>query len=361
MKVTMGATIQSKFKVMSYNTKFDGYPHLINDFAGKIKEVGPAVVGLQECQDRDNLASKAGYTALTETGNQNYIMYNPNVVRLLDGGNMRIPRDNYAERAITWGKFQLLDTSLMFWVFNTHLPHNHGEASSRHTHAKIAGMLVDKIRELGADNDPVVIVGDMNSFASKYNKVEGGGFESNLNDKGYDTAYIGHGNPGFGQLDKILNSKQLVSHNCADTGTGKSDHSSIACEFTLVGTGTGTQQPDSPSPPGTTKKDRCGCKPGWGWSTTTQSCGRNSDGKYTEFDEYCPPPMKDDSGSISRSIQAFQNCGVHTGKFSLEYGKYTHAQLKEKTYHLMQFAIPKGLKVTLFRDDNFQGPSVEIK
>eukprot|EP00122_Pirum_gemmata_P001049 Pgem_evm1s936 len=276
----MSATVQSnsRFKVMSYNTKYDGYPHLLHDFADKIREIRPAVVGLQECQDRDGLARASGYTALTNTGKQNYILYDQDTVKLLEYGHMRIPKDDYAERAITWGKFQTVDTFSVFWVFNTHLPHAHGEASSKSTHAHIARMLIEKRRELRADNDPTIIVGDMNSFASNYNDVNvGGGFESNLNANGFNTAYIGKGDPGFAKLDKILNSKELTPSNCADTGTGNSDHTSITCDFTLEGAG-GTNQ------------DRCGCKPGWGWSTTTQSCGRNSDGKYTMPNEYCPPP-----------------------------------------------------------------------
>merc|ERR1711879_606061 len=84
----------------------------------------------------------------------------------------RIPRDNYAERAITWGQFKLGDATI--WFFNTHLPHNHNEASSKTTHAKIANMPLEKRRELGAENEPSIVVGDMNSFASDYNKIGGG-------------------------------------------------------------------------------------------------------------------------------------------------------------------------------------------
>merc|ERR1712129_260839 len=46
--------------------------------------------------------------------------------------------------------------------FNTHLPHNHGQARSKNTHARIARSLLKKRAELGAGNMPTVIVGDMN-------------------------------------------------------------------------------------------------------------------------------------------------------------------------------------------------------
>merc|ERR1711972_1307951 len=95
---------------------------------------------------------------------------------------MPIPRDLYADRAITWGRFRL--GTHEFYFFNTHLPHNHGEAASKSTHAKIASMLLAKRRELGAEDMPTIVVGDMNSFASDWNKVQGGGFESNLQANG---------------------------------------------------------------------------------------------------------------------------------------------------------------------------------
>jgi hypothetical protein len=92
-------------KVMSYNTEYTGYNDgRINAFAQKIAEVAADVVGLQECQDPNTLATLAGYTLLPATGSQNYIVYNANRVQQLDSGSMNIPSDNYAQRAITWGK-----------------------------------------------------------------------------------------------------------------------------------------------------------------------------------------------------------------------------------------------------------------
>eukprot|EP00122_Pirum_gemmata_P001515 Pgem_evm1s1362 len=226
----------SRFSVMSYNTKYNGYPHLLNSFANKIRQVNPTVVGLQECQDRDGLARQSGYDAMTEIGHINYILYDSQRVTVLQGGAMSIPRDNYAERAITWGKYQITinETLASFWVFNTHLPHNHNEAWAKSTHGQIAHMLLEKIDELNATNDPTVVVGDMNPFASDYNQYPGGGFESNLNDNGFITAYIGQGNPGFSALDKILYRNNLTPSNCGDTGTGGSDHPSITCDFSFT-------------------------------------------------------------------------------------------------------------------------------
>merc|ERR1712232_756304 len=148
------------------------------------------------------------------------------------GGSMRIPRDAYAPRYITWGEFKLGET--VIWFFNNHLPHNHREARSLKTHAKIARMLLDKRRELGAGDAPTIVVGDMNSHASNFNKVEGGGFESNLVANNFTLAYTARGGPGYGGIDKILYSTAHWTHSgCDDTGTGGSDHTSITCELTL--------------------------------------------------------------------------------------------------------------------------------
>jgi len=218
--------------VMSYNTEYKDYNARMGGYAKKIAEVQPAIVGLQECQNRDGLAGLAHYAANLKTGKQNYMLFNPDMVQLVDGGSLRIPRDLYAERAITWGKFRLGSRDIFF--FNTHLPHNHGEAASQHTHAKIAEMFFKLRRELGAADAPTIVVGDMNSFASNWNKVEGGGFESNLQNKGFKNAYTAHGNPGYSGLDHIMySSAHWTVSKCHDAGTGGSDHSSITCDMTL--------------------------------------------------------------------------------------------------------------------------------
>lgn len=219
-------------KVMSYNTEYKNYNARMGGYADKIKAIAPAIVGLQECQDRDGLARKSGYRANTETGRQNYMLFDPSKVSFVSGGHMRIPRDNYAPRAITWGKFKLGGVTI--WFFNTHLPHNHNEAHSQTTHARIADMFLQKRRELGAESAPTIVVGDMNSHASNFNKVHTGGFESNLESNGFVWAYTARGRPGYSGIDHILYSSEHWTHSgCKDTGTGGSDHTSITCDLTL--------------------------------------------------------------------------------------------------------------------------------
>jgi len=146
-----------------------GYPSRVSNYGRKIYEVDAAVVGTQENQDKYALARASGYSLVPIEGNRNPIYYNPSMVSYIDGssGTMRIPRDNYAQRYISWAQFRFGNIS--FWHFNTHLPHNHNEAHSRNTHARIAKMLLQKRTELGADNAPTVVTGDMNPFASNGN------------------------------------------------------------------------------------------------------------------------------------------------------------------------------------------------
>jgi len=212
---------------MSYNTEYRGYPSRVSQYGAKIREVGAAVVGTQECQDSAALANAAGYSVVPGTGFQNPILYNPSKVSYVGGtgGFMQIPNDNYAERTVTWAQFQTGGNA--WWFFNTHLPHPHGAAASRNTHAGIANMVLQKRRELGAEDSPTVVTGDMNPFASS--GASEGSFESNLVAGGFFKAYQGRGNPGYGGLDKIFaSSAHWTSSNGADHGTGGSDHPAIA-------------------------------------------------------------------------------------------------------------------------------------
>merc|ERR1712151_693102 len=104
------------------------------------------------------------------------------------------------------------------------------------THAKIAKMLLEKRKELSAESAPTIVVGDMNSHASHFNKVAGGGFESNLEANGFTWAYTAKGGHwrGHGGIDHILYSTEHWTHSgCHDSGTGGSDHTSITCDLTL--------------------------------------------------------------------------------------------------------------------------------
>jgi len=216
-------------KVMSYNTQYSGYPKRVGQFGAKIRDVGAAVVGTQECQDKEALAAASGYGLVPGTGFQNPIFYSSQVSFVAgSSGWMKLPSDNYASRALTWAKFRL--GSADFWFFNTHLPHRHGMAASSSTHSNIAQTLLQKRKELGAGDAPTVVVGDMNPFASAGAVAT---FESMLVAAGFEKSYQARGSPGFGGLDKIFASSHWSSSNGADQGTGSSDHPAIAVDLVL--------------------------------------------------------------------------------------------------------------------------------
>lgn len=222
---------------MSYNTNYKGYSDgRVGAFGSHIRSIGPAVVGLQECQDADALRSATGgaYERVYGTGTQNYILYDPARFDVVDGtqGWMAVTSDNYAPRTITWAQFRWKGSSGTFWFFNTHLPHNNGPATSPNTHAGIAQQFLRKTNELGANGEPTVVVCDCNPFAS--NGSNQGSFESNLNAAGFRTAYVGTGQyGGFGGLDKIFVSVNWNVISAQDEGTGSSDHPAITADLQL--------------------------------------------------------------------------------------------------------------------------------
>jgi len=92
-------------KAMSYNTEYSGYSDgRLPNFAAKMREVAADIVGVQECQNPNGLASASGYAVLTDTGPQNYIFYKTDRLQALNRGYMNIPRDNFSQRTITWGQ-----------------------------------------------------------------------------------------------------------------------------------------------------------------------------------------------------------------------------------------------------------------
>ncbi len=221
-------------KVMSYNTLYTNYPGHGGDDAS-MKQLGdniinlnPTVLGTQETQDRFLLEDYTdGLLKLVPDTEGNPIYYNPQKVGLKTSGWFSIPRDDYAERTITYAEFNCGDAE--FWLFNTHLPHKHNEAGAEGTHAKIAQMLLDKKQELGADYNATVITGDFNSFASDGDPQ--GSFESNIIANGdfaksYQAEHWG--------IDKIFHSRtSWTAANGADGPHGGSDHTPIHVELTM--------------------------------------------------------------------------------------------------------------------------------
>merc|ERR1712157_387643 len=194
------------------------------------------IVGLQECQDASGIASASGYAYVTSSGNSNTILYKSSRLQELKSGRFNVPRDDYAQRNISWTRFRIIKGSgvgTVFFFFNTHLPHRHNQASDPNTHATIADMLLDKRNELGAEHSPTVVTGDCNPFASA--GASRGSFESNLRSSGIELVHVGTGRTGgYAGLDKIFASRDHWDwSNGADVGTGSSDHPAIVADFAL--------------------------------------------------------------------------------------------------------------------------------
>jgi endonuclease/exonuclease/phosphatase family metal-dependent hydrolase len=228
----LDASDGNSVNVMSYNTEYTGYRDgRVPAFGEKIVEVSPDVVGLQECQDANALArASPGYTVLSGTGPQNYILYDNQRVEAMESGWWDITRDTYAQRTITWGKFKVRSSGNVFWFFNTHLPHPLGNAADTNTHSRIAQQLAEKRTELGAGSASTIVVCDCNPFASS--GASNGSFESNLDARGISRIYMAgerNSQGGHRGLDKIFASdNDWTTVSAGDRGTGSSDHPAIS-------------------------------------------------------------------------------------------------------------------------------------
>lgn len=223
-------------RVLSYNTEYVGYPGRVAAYGAKVREVSPAVAGLQECQDGPAMARASGLSLVPRTGNGNNMLYDPGRVRLVASGHWGITSDCYAARTVAWARYELRSGGREFWHFNTHLPHNGCAATSRNTHARIARQLLEKRAALGAGGAPAVVTGDCNPFASA--GAREGSFESNLRDRGsIAKLYQGTGrHGGYGGLDKIFASAgdwATAGSGGQDHGTGSSDHPAISIDLAL--------------------------------------------------------------------------------------------------------------------------------
>ena len=223
-------------RVMSYNTLYTNFPSaggndkkmkLIGD---NIINMNPVVLGTQETQDKLLLEQYTNglLTLVPNTDFQNPIYYNPNKVSLETSGWFSIPSDDYSSRTFTYANFKL--DSISFWLFNTHMPHKHGEAGAINTHANIAQILLEKRSDLGANGTPTVIIGDFNTFASDGDPL--GSFENNIVNggdftKSYQAMHWG--------IDKIFHSTEhWTAVNGYDGPFGGSDHTPILVELTLA-------------------------------------------------------------------------------------------------------------------------------
>merc|ERR1712151_1396331 len=174
------------------------------------KQLQADIVGTQETQDKHGLARSCGLTLVDGTDFQNPMYYDSGKVSVTTSGWETIPRDNYADRTYTWATFSRGGRSVS--LFNTHLPHKHGEAGPINAHKMVAEQIARKAQPM---NGCKVIMGDMNPHA--------GDFKGEISRLGF--RLVAESEPNLGGYDQIFVSSECGSvSNTGDGPNGGSDH-----------------------------------------------------------------------------------------------------------------------------------------
>ena len=178
-----GFPVVAQLKVISYNIKYanenDGrnsWSQRKDHLAGQLKFYEPEIFGVQEAlhsqleflkdelneyeyfgKGRDDGAQKGEFSA---------IFFKAERFELLEQGTFwlsatpEIPDkgwDAAYPRVCTYGKFREKATGKEFWVFNTHFDHVGKEARKKSAH-----LIHKKIEELNKNDEPVILMGDLN-------------------------------------------------------------------------------------------------------------------------------------------------------------------------------------------------------
>lgn len=185
---------------VSYNIQYNN-AHGLTGPGKSIKTMKADVVGTQETQDKHGLARTSSRTLVEGTDFQNPMYYDPNKMAVVSSGWENIPRDNYASRTYVWATFSVGDKTAT--LFNTHLPHKHGESGPINAHKVVASQIAEKGKSIGGCQ---VIMGDMNPHA--------GDFKGEISRLGYKL--VAESRSQLGGYDQIF-----VSSECGEvSGTG---------------------------------------------------------------------------------------------------------------------------------------------
>jgi len=256
---TSSGCTNEEFRVATYNilyTNCGGYSDYCNCASSSpanyaANNIRPDVLGTQEngCQvdfgnDMGSPYEVVPYTC--QSCNHNAIYFNSNNIQYdgVAGVEETVYRDNYSTRMYSWAKMRTKG-GFVFWVFNVHNPHEHGNPSG--FQGDIAEQMIDKWQELGGD-EPAVFTGDFNphkdnnrweSYATSHGLTKVG--ESDGGVCGFcDQIYVSNG-------DFDIVSTQVH-------GSGGSDHNAYSA---VLRPRCGGSNPNSPpvSPPGNENSD----------------------------------------------------------------------------------------------------------
>ncbi|CEG42861.1 Endonuclease/exonuclease/phosphatase [Plasmopara halstedii] len=174
---------QPTFKIMTFNLRnsreddgLNGWDYRKHHVADIIARYQPYIMGTQEGykEQLEELKSllKHPYERFglerENDGEHEQIFYDPTVVERLEDGNFWLSEepdtpwkkgwDAACVRMATWGKFRLLATQQVLYVFNTQL--DHMGIQSRRESSKL---LWDRIQKIAGDA-PVFLIGDFNTY-----------------------------------------------------------------------------------------------------------------------------------------------------------------------------------------------------
>lgn len=190
--VTQEGTLHAT-RVASYNVRRAGkekdeknfWPNRVKRVAGRIGEINPDVIGLQEAtkaQIEDLKALLLDFDAVGEgrgpswgglgADEANPIFYKKDAYELLDSGTFSINKTpfwtplsykatGWLPRICTWVKLEDKKSKKIFYVYNTHLDNKYDLA--RELGAKV-------IRTRMGDKQPIILTGDFNTEFKSYLK-----------------------------------------------------------------------------------------------------------------------------------------------------------------------------------------------
>lgn len=169
--------------VLTYNIKYDNVSDSVNNWNDRkaamtqlLEHYKPGIIGMQEVlhiQLSYLVSHLPNYVAIgvgredgKEKGEYSPILFDTTQYKLLHSetfwlsttpNKISVGWDAALERICTYGRFEDLQTSKQFWVFNTHFDHKGSVARE-----KSAELIVSKINEINTDALPVVLMGDLN-------------------------------------------------------------------------------------------------------------------------------------------------------------------------------------------------------
>ncbi|MCJ7466922.1 MAG: endonuclease/exonuclease/phosphatase family protein [Maribacter sp.] len=174
--------------VMTYNIKYDNVNDTVNNWndrkvamVGLLKKYHPSFIGLQEALFNqltylvealpDYRTIGVGREDGKQKGEFSPILYDTKMYDLVQGNTFWLSKtpekisvgwDAALERICTYGLFEDKQTKKKLWVFNTHFDHIGVLART-----ESAQLILKKIKEINAENYPVVLMGDFNLTPEK--------------------------------------------------------------------------------------------------------------------------------------------------------------------------------------------------